>query len=653
MPHMLRRKLALASLSVCALVAAAATSSGRVIPDRQPSRVTAPQQKVIYFGGRVLAHVKIYEVNWGPNVSSTLTSQLPGFYTAITNSVYLDWLSEYDTVGVRAVDGSMGTSQRLGRGSFGGAFTITPSYVSDVIDDNVIQTELAAHLDAGDLPPPDSDTLYMIDFPPGLSVNLYNAGSLAQSCTQFGAYHMAMLYKGHAVAYGVHPDCGVPFTTATSIHAHEMMEAITDPEIGLVDPDFYPGETRPSAWYSFINGVDNGEVADLCEGQGDTTVAGYNVQLIWSNSAGACIGSLSTIICDGASPAIAGCRACTAADDGVACNGERSHCETDSTNAKFGQCVVCTAGAQCAAPNSTCNKSNDDTDDTCIDTAQCSTNAQCSGATPFCDGTTHACRACTAADCSGATPACETLQPNVNWGKCVQCTATNAAACTGATPVCDFYTNKCVGCVTDADCPHNQPICGVPTPHTCRACTSNADCTAGGTCVTTAGDPNLGRCVACTTNAQCTSPAVCGPNNICVLPAAGADAGSGAPDSGADAASGADAGSGGSDSGSSGMDAATPPVDASPVADATTPPPADASTGGAPDASHPAGHDSGAPPQGGGGDGGSGDTGTGDSGGCAVARAGAGGTELPGAAFVGFGLAALAAAARRRRRTRP
>jgi hypothetical protein len=435
---------------------------GKRVIKAQPAESSAPVQKLIYFGGRIISNVKIYEVNWGSTVSTTLTSGLPGFYTAITNSVYFDWLSEYETTGVRGQDGSLGSSQRLGRGTFGGATTITPSTSATSITDIDIEKELAAQIAAGHLPKPDVDSagdvnaLYMFDFPKGTTISVYNASKTLVSCADYGAYHSTMRIGNLSVPYGVHPDCGDSFQGATSVHSHEMAEAITDMEIGLVDPDFFPGETRPCAWYSFIGGQDLGEIADLCEGGPSVVVAGYTVATLWSNSQGACIGTSSTIICDGSTPPVPGCRACTAADDGVACNGARSHCETDAANVKHGQCVPCTASAQCPAATPTCNKSTDSTDDTCLDTAACTSNTQCGGTTPFCDATTHKCRGCVDSDCSGATAACEKFSANVNYGKCVECTEANAAACKGTTPMCDDFTNVCVGCVFDDDCPHGE-----------------------------------------------------------------------------------------------------------------------------------------------------------------------------------------------------
>jgi len=401
----------------------------------------APSQKLTYWGGRVIGNVKVLAVNWGPNVNTTLKNGIGAFYTAVTNSAYFDWLSEYDTFGLNGQDGLRGSGQRIGRGTFGGTTTITPALTATSITNDQIATELAAQLAAGHLPAPVTDaagnvnSIYMIDFPPGVSISL----GTDKSCSTFGAYHYTIVYAGKSVPYGVHPDCGYSFTTSTSIHSHELIEAVTDMEVGLV-PASVPTVARPAAWYWYASDASQGEIGDICESSGnpDTTVAGYTVQKEWSNSQGACIGTSPTIICDGSTPAIPGCRPCTAADNGVACNGARPVCETNAANHKAGQCVACTATVAC--PNAaTCIQSNDDTDDSCF---VCATNADCSANTPICDATSHQCRACTGnTDCAAPTPVCQSTAASPQHGECVECLANTD--CTSPAH-CDTATNKCV-----------------------------------------------------------------------------------------------------------------------------------------------------------------------------------------------------------------
>ena len=62
--------------------------------------------KLTYRGGAVISNVKVYVVQWGPNVWSQGLSTLQGFFQAVPNSPHFDWLSEYNT-----------PSQSIGRGS--------------------------------------------------------------------------------------------------------------------------------------------------------------------------------------------------------------------------------------------------------------------------------------------------------------------------------------------------------------------------------------------------------------------------------------------------------------------------------------------------------------------------------------------------------
>jgi hypothetical protein len=61
------------------------------------------------------------------------------------------------------------------------------------------------------------------------------------------------------------------FDALTGTSSHELCEAITDP-------------VPPTAWYD----NNNGEIGDICAWR-FKQVAGYNVQLEWSNKAKKCI----------------------------------------------------------------------------------------------------------------------------------------------------------------------------------------------------------------------------------------------------------------------------------------------------------------------------------------------------------------------------
>jgi hypothetical protein len=263
-----------------------------------------------YYGGHVISNVRVNVVFWGGNVDSTVQSQIGAFYQGITDGAYMDWLREYDT-DVNAVGGQPGTNQHLGRGSYGGSFTIAPSVSGNVTNDQ-IQTELARQIASGALPPNDENSIYMIYFPAGVAISLPDGkGGNATSCQQFCAFHNTMQINGRSVYYAVMPDlgsdllcivgCGTPFDTfnnTTSASSHELIEAVTDAEVGLAQ-SYGP----PLGWYDTsrdAQGNERGEIGDICNGQRGSATGrdgkAWVVQKEWSNAAGACIdqGSAAT-----------------------------------------------------------------------------------------------------------------------------------------------------------------------------------------------------------------------------------------------------------------------------------------------------------------------------------------------------------------------
>lgn len=233
-----------------------------------------------YYGGPVISNVKVVVVFWTDGVDSTTKDRIAGFYQAVNDSNYFDWLQEYDT-----------SSQHIGRGSYVSSVTITPSTSSSSLTDDQISAELDAQINAGNLPAPDADTLYMTYFPAGYSIDLQGA----QSCSYFCAYHNSFSHGGQPTFYGVMPDfttggcaqgCGAnadPFDNLTSASTHEMIEAVTDADVG----------GNNIAWYD-QDDSGQGEIGDICNGY-DDTVSGYVVQQEWSNQRNTCIAYDSTV----------------------------------------------------------------------------------------------------------------------------------------------------------------------------------------------------------------------------------------------------------------------------------------------------------------------------------------------------------------------
>ncbi|MDE2490660.1 MAG: hypothetical protein KGM24_07415 [Elusimicrobia bacterium] len=239
---------------------------------------SAPQLQ--YYGGPMLGNVKIQVVYWNKDVA--YQGKIPGFFSTITKSPYFDWLHEYNAGG-----------QAIGEGSYAGAYTDSVAIPQSAqIEDADIRTELTKLVKKNAVAKPGANTLYMVYFPPGLNIDLQGSGS----CQVFCAYHNTFTIGGQEINYGVIPDqggscaggCGGAadqFDNETSVSSHEMIEAVTDPAVGLVTGN---NPTAPMGWYD----TNYGEIGDICNAvQGQ--VAGYTVQREWSNSRGLCIDSAS------------------------------------------------------------------------------------------------------------------------------------------------------------------------------------------------------------------------------------------------------------------------------------------------------------------------------------------------------------------------
>ncbi len=284
-----------------------------------PASVPPATAHLSYYGGPVLSNVNVITVFWGNNVDAGEQTTMPSFYAAITDSTYFDLLSEYAT-NVTPVGGGSGTNQSVGRGSAGGTYTITPSQCGSgpcTIDDTAIQAELLTQINGGHLPAPALDnngnptSLYMVYFPPNVTIT--QQGS--QSCVVFCAYHGTgsgtFSSKTIDFGYGVFPDlsrgacalgCGNASTyldNATSVSSHELVEAVTDVDVGLAATISYP-----LAWYDSVNG----EIGDICNGQQATVTAGgksWVVQKQWSNALNACVATGKHPVLQSSAPASA------------------------------------------------------------------------------------------------------------------------------------------------------------------------------------------------------------------------------------------------------------------------------------------------------------------------------------------------------------
>jgi hypothetical protein len=260
--------IAVTGLVATAIASASASASIRIAPRMQMRTVNhasglvppPPNAHVSYLGGPVLQHVKVYGVIWG---SGTFLPQMTGtpptvssFLTGITNSTYMDELSEYGANG-----------QAIGHGSFAGMVNITPAPANDtaVLDDSQIQAELEQQVSDANLPAPDANTLYVLFFRQGQEITDNGFDSFHNFC----AYHSTTATQ-HLV-YAVMPlsasdtdpaqpmqGCGASpgLGNMTSVLSHEMTESITDPDVGLFT-GFGPRLGR-------YDTTDGAEVSDLC-----------------------------------------------------------------------------------------------------------------------------------------------------------------------------------------------------------------------------------------------------------------------------------------------------------------------------------------------------------------------------------------------------
>ena len=233
------------------------------------SATSAASPKLIYNGGALIENVEIYTIFWGKNwdtsaVYKTLAQNINSFFTAILTSPLIDQLAEYNTNTPKYT---------IGHGSLSGTKTIATHAPASgkSITDSAIQKALHSWITAGTVAPVTPNRLYFIYT--DLNVKVIMGGS--SSCTNFCGYHNNIAQTYYAVM--PFPSCsgclaGLNALDAlTGTSSHELCEAITDP---------VPG----TGWYDQVNG----EIGDICAWK-FKKIAGFNVQLEWSNTAGTCV----------------------------------------------------------------------------------------------------------------------------------------------------------------------------------------------------------------------------------------------------------------------------------------------------------------------------------------------------------------------------
>lgn len=236
--------------------------------DKAQNVITPRIAGLTYFGGPLLTHVDVHPVYW--NSATKLQSNINSFYAAVVTSPLYAMLSQYNI--------GTGTSHN----------GIVDNRTTANVTDATVQSRISALITAGTLPAPTANTYYPVHFPSGMRIT---APDGSRSCVQFCAYHGTFVRNGVNVNYGIVPDigqtgcnggCGGSTVTnnTDSVASHELVEATTDPAVGLATV-FGP----PLGWY---DQPDNQEIGDLCNAQQGTS-AGFTVQKEWSNRNGACV----------------------------------------------------------------------------------------------------------------------------------------------------------------------------------------------------------------------------------------------------------------------------------------------------------------------------------------------------------------------------
>jgi hypothetical protein len=252
------------------------------------------RKALTYYGGPIVKNIKVIQVLYGTGtyqsfVQGTGSGTMAAFYGGVVGSPYFAWLNgDYGS-------GSGKTTQTIGYGAYSGQVVITPasSRNGSTITDAQIQAELTAQINAGHLAAPNANTYYAVFFPKGKTIT--QGGSSSCVSGGFCAYHGTVAGSSSTWMYGVHPDnsagsgcdvgCGgsTPYHNMSSVASHEMIETVTDPDVGIATT-----YASPLAWYNKTYG----EIGDICNAQQGSIVGTdgvtYTVQTEWSNSTSSC-----------------------------------------------------------------------------------------------------------------------------------------------------------------------------------------------------------------------------------------------------------------------------------------------------------------------------------------------------------------------------
>ena len=244
------RKLAFGAgiaLSLSASVAASVTVEAPPI---------SASTRFVDHGGRVLSSARVYPIYWGQywapdRVASPTPDQITHALRTVLAGSYLAGLAQYRDIGPAVIHGS---------------HVITTSDPRSQFANRDIEAFLDAQFDAGVLPGPDEQAVYVVTIPPGI----YSGEG-----HELSGEHSYYRRDGHRIHYAWITDSEV-LDGATQTTTHEIVETITDPEGSAILGT--PGTCDGERWC---------EIADICPG--GVKLHGVMVKPYWSNTAGHCV----------------------------------------------------------------------------------------------------------------------------------------------------------------------------------------------------------------------------------------------------------------------------------------------------------------------------------------------------------------------------
>ncbi|KAJ3030293.1 UNVERIFIED_CONTAM: hypothetical protein HDU68_009564 [Siphonaria sp. JEL0065] len=253
--------------SVFTIAALAATASARFVETSEFIKAAPAGGALVYKNGPVLANIEVFVVYYGAD--ATFQNETNAFYAGIVSSSLMTMMSQYST-----------PTQSIGKGKFIGSYVQTTNVKKNLVESDI--GAIVANLVNTGIINPNSNYYVPVHLAPSVL--------LSGQCSSFCAFHDSVSTNKGRVSFGMMPDtsvpsclgkCGVtgknvtPFETTCVNAAHELSEAVTDPQ--------------PSSGWVDKSG---NEIGDLCNPTwGYVTGADGNSYLIqgeWSNSANSC-----------------------------------------------------------------------------------------------------------------------------------------------------------------------------------------------------------------------------------------------------------------------------------------------------------------------------------------------------------------------------